>query len=54
MFSSPCHVPDTLFHLISPGFCEVDENLASERPGDLPKHHREQVAGPGFRGSLTL
>ncbi|KAB1262612.1 hypothetical protein Cadr_000021276 [Camelus dromedarius] len=50
MFPSPCHVPDTLFHLISPGSYEVDEKLASERPGNLPEPHSEQVAGPGFCG----
>lgn len=35
MLSSPCHVPDTLFYLIFPGFSEVSENLAPERPGQL-------------------
>ena len=53
MFSSPCHVPDTL-HFISPGFREVDKTLASERPRNLPEPHGEKVAGPGFRGCLTL
>lgn len=54
MFSSPCRVLDTLFHLISPRFCEVDENLASGRPGDLPESHSEEVAGLGFRSCLTF
>lgn len=54
MFSSPCHLPDTLFHLIYPGFCEVAENLASGWLGNLPESHSEQVAGRGFHGCLTL
>lgn len=47
----PLPVPDIL---VFPGFCEVDENLASERPGNLPESHSGQVAVCGFCGCLTL
>lgn len=47
MFLSPCHVPDTLFHLLSP------ENLAP-KARESPESLSNPVAGCGFYGCLTL